>query len=65
MKKIYAMFAEHTNVTPKAVGDYTIAEIEYLIEGINENNKESQEQSSGGQKVSGLDAIKALQKGKI
>jgi hypothetical protein len=52
------MFAEHTNINPKELGEYTIEQISYLIEGINKNNSNESETKQ----VKGLDAVKALQK---
>jgi succinate dehydrogenase/fumarate reductase flavoprotein subunit len=60
MDQIYAMFAEHTNITPSELNQYTIPFIEYLMEGISKNNQTEETPKQ----ISGLDAINELQKRK-
>lgn len=60
---MYAFFAEHTNISPKALTAYTLEQIEFLMEGFNRNNR--QEEPQQAHVLRGMDAIEALLQKKI
>ena len=58
--KLYAAASEHLNIPPDKLIDYTIPQIEYLLEGWAENNKSPDDSSSEGKVIEGDAAIKFL-----
>lgn len=60
---MYAFFAEHTNISPKALTSYTLEQIEFLMEGFNRNNRQAEPQRA--HVLRGMKAIEALMRRKI
>ena len=53
--------SEHLNIPPDKAIDYTIPQIEYLLEGWAENNKSPDDSTpTGGRTIEGDEAIKFL-----